>query len=128
MRASLFQRDEDHVRPPFSPSSLTQTSAHSQQILLVSHGAIAHFITEDWQIADPMLGTNWSNCEVRDFTFSAESKDGDAHLVETEESLGRRPPYVGPVWEAPWDGVRSGDKDGHVVEEVREVEPQVVEG
>jgi hypothetical protein len=105
MRSSLFQRNEDHI-------------------VLVSHGAIAHFLTEDWQVSDPMLGTNWSNCEVRDYVFSAASKDGDAHLEETEESKTKRPPYEGPTWEAPWKEVRSGDKDEHVVEEVKEVEEE----
>lgn len=70
-----------------------------------------------------MLGTNWSNCEVREYTFSEDSKDGDAHLVETLESRARRPPYEGVRYEAPWK--RSGDKDEHVREEVREVEEQV---
>ncbi|KAK7186450.1 hypothetical protein DPSP01_002118 [Paraphaeosphaeria sporulosa] len=106
MRASLYQRNEDHI-------------------VLVSHGAIAHFLTEDWQIHDPMLGTNWSNCEIREYVFSGNSKDGDAHLVEIEESKARRPPYEGPVWEAPWKGVRSGDKDEHVVEEIKEVEAEI---
>ena len=103
MRSSLFQRSEDHI-------------------VLVTHGAISHFLTEDWEIADPMLGTNWSNCEVREFVFSEESKDGDVHLAETEESRARRPPYEGVKWEEPWK--RSGEKDPHVVEEVEMVEQE----
>ncbi|KAL1594625.1 hypothetical protein SLS60_010386 [Paraconiothyrium brasiliense] len=107
MRSSLFSRDENHI-------------------VLVSHGAISHFLTEDWEIEDPMLGTNWSNCEVREYVFSEDSKDGDAHLVETEESKKRRPPYEGVRWARAdeWKRIRSGDKDEHVVEEVREVEEQ----
>ncbi|KAJ4359461.1 uncharacterized protein N0V89_000015 [Didymosphaeria variabile] len=98
----------------------------NSKIVLVSHGAISHFLTEDWEIEDPMLGTNWSNCEVREYVFSEESKLGDAHLVETEESRARRPPYAGVRWARAdeWKGVKSGDKDEHVVEEVREVEEQ----
>lgn len=69
-----------------------------------------------------MLGTNWSNCEVREFVFNEASKEGDAHLVETEESRARRPPYEGIIWEAPWK--RSGEKDPHVVQEVETVEQQ----
>ncbi|KAF1967090.1 phosphoglycerate mutase-like protein [Bimuria novae-zelandiae CBS 107.79] len=103
MRNALFGRSEDHV-------------------VLVTHGAIAHFLTEDWEVEDPMLGTNWSNCEVREFVFSETSKEGDAHLVEVEESRKRRPPYAGLKWEAPW--TLSGDKDAHVVEEVEKVEQE----
>lgn len=87
--------------------------------MLVTHGAIAHFLTEDWEIADPMLGTNWSNCEVREYVFAKGSKEGDVHLEETEESRARRPPYEGVRWEEPWK--RSGEKDPHVVEEVEVV-------
>lgn len=100
VRSSLFARSEDHV-------------------VLVTHGAIAQFLTEDWEIYNPLLATNWANCEVRDFVFAEGSKEGDAHLVETEESRGRRPPFKGERWIGPWE--RTGEKDAHVVEEVRSV-------
>jgi hypothetical protein len=60
------------------------------QIIMVTHGAIAHFITEDWDVEDPMTTTAYKNCEVRDFVFSGESKEGDAHLEETSESRRKR--------------------------------------
>jgi hypothetical protein len=31
-------------------------------VILVTHGAIAHFLTEDWDVEDPMLGTAYLNC------------------------------------------------------------------
>lgn len=56
------------------------------QILLVTHGAFLHFLTEDWSIADPMNSTAYRNCETRQFVFTPESTAEDAHLAETPES------------------------------------------
>ncbi|KAF1957033.1 phosphoglycerate mutase family protein [Byssothecium circinans] len=86
IRNWLFQRPEAHV-------------------IIVTHGAIAHFITEDWDVEDPMTTTAYANCEVRDFTFSAASKDGDAHLEETKESKDKR-------------AIDLGETDPHVVAEL----------
>ena len=33
-----------------------------EQVLVVTHGAFAHFLTEDWEVEDPMVGTAWKNC------------------------------------------------------------------
>jgi broad specificity phosphatase PhoE len=63
--------------------ALSATHAH---IVLVTHGAIAHFITEDWDVGDPMTETAYRNCEVREFGFTAGSTGQDAHLEELEES------------------------------------------
>ncbi|KAJ4295271.1 hypothetical protein N0V90_007282 [Kalmusia sp. IMI 367209] len=94
VRNALFKRPEEHI-------------------IVVSHGAIAHFITEDWEVDNPMTGTTWANCEVRDYLFSEASEEGNAHLVETAKSVGRRPKYV-----------RTGEKDQHVVQELEMVEDQ----
>ena len=32
-------------------------------MLVVTHGAFTHFLTEDWEVEDPMLGTAWKNCK-----------------------------------------------------------------
>lgn len=58
----------------------------------MTHGAIAHFITEDWDVDDPMTGTAYKNCEVREFVFTEGSTAEDAHFVETEASVKNRPP------------------------------------
>ena len=31
--------------------------------MVVTHGAFAHFLTEDWDVEDPMLGTAFKNCK-----------------------------------------------------------------
>lgn len=71
LRNMLFQRQESYI-------------------VLVTHGAISHFITEDWDVDDPMTGTAYYNCEVRDFVFTEGSTAEDAHLAETKESLEKR--------------------------------------
>ncbi|RAR07985.1 phosphoglycerate mutase family protein [Stemphylium lycopersici] len=77
------------------------------QILVVTHGAFAHFLTEDWEVEDPMLGTAWKNCEHRAFVFTPDSTGENAHVEETWESRrGRGAPEV--------------EKDPHVVDEFLE--------
>ncbi|KAF2792624.1 phosphoglycerate mutase-like protein [Melanomma pulvis-pyrius CBS 109.77] len=78
-------------------------------ILAVSHGAFLHFLTEDWDVADPMTGTAYHNCEVRIFDFTSESTSSDAHLVETAESRRTR-------------GKDEPETDPHVLDEMRAVE------
>lgn len=56
----MMQRTEKQVRRMLFPSSLLRLT---MQIVLVTHGAFAHFLTEDWDVADPMTGTAWLNCK-----------------------------------------------------------------
>ena len=52
-----------------------------------------HYFTEDWEDADRYPGTEWRNCEVREFSFESDvdcDEDGDASLFETVESRQRR--------------------------------------
>jgi len=83
------------------------------QILLVTHGAFLHFLTEDWTGDDPargtlslltqnfrkktdciliVPGTAYLNCEVREFEFTQSSNEQDAHVIETEKSKTKRGP------------------------------------
>ncbi|EUC27948.1 hypothetical protein COCVIDRAFT_37469 [Bipolaris victoriae FI3] len=74
------------------------------QVLVVTHGAFAHFLTEDWDVEDPMLGTAYKNCEHRVFVFTPDSTAAKAHVEETWESRrGRSTVEV--------------EKDPHVVDE-----------
>ena len=86
----------------------------------MTHGAFAHFLTEDWDVEDPMLGTAFKNCksldndldspkltgsgEHRVYVFSPGSTAEEAHVEETWESRSKR---SGPELE----------KDPHVVDE-----------
>ncbi|KAJ4350894.1 hypothetical protein N0V95_004342 [Ascochyta clinopodiicola] len=79
-----------------------------KQIVLVTHGAFAHFLTEDWDVADPMTGTAWLNCEHRIFDFTSDSTAADAHLEETDVSKASR-------------GFEERDMDPHVFEELKAV-------
>ncbi|CAN9092862.1 unnamed protein product [Alternaria alternata] len=74
------------------------------QVMIVTHGAFAHFLTEDWEVEDPMLGTAWKNCEHRVFVFTPESTAEDAHVSETWESRRSR-------------GAQEVETDPHVVDE-----------
>ncbi|OXV06131.1 hypothetical protein Egran_06101 [Elaphomyces granulatus] len=67
LRSWLYQRSEPHI-------------------LLVTHGAFLHFLTEDWTGDDPKRGTAYLNCEVRIFNFTENSTSEDTHLEEREES------------------------------------------
>ncbi|KAL4791679.1 histidine phosphatase superfamily [Aspergillus venezuelensis] len=70
------------------------------EIVMVSHGGVLHYFTEDWEDSSQFQGTGWTNTEYRTYTFS-DSVDMDdleghkldsdnASLIETVESRERR--------------------------------------
>ncbi|KAI5464057.1 histidine phosphatase superfamily [Mariannaea sp. PMI_226] len=62
-------------------------------IVVVTHGGILHFLTDDWQGVDPQHATGWKNCEYRSYQFTDPTgKDEEAALQETPESWRRRHP------------------------------------
>ncbi|KAH3939205.1 hypothetical protein HBI25_194960 [Parastagonospora nodorum] len=81
------------------------------EVIVVTHGAIAHFLTEDWDVEDPMIGTAYKNCEHREFVFTSDSTSADAHVEETERSRARRGPN-GP------------ESDPHVLDEMKTMQQQ----
>ncbi|KAF1845013.1 phosphoglycerate mutase-like protein [Cucurbitaria berberidis CBS 394.84] len=80
-----------------------------EQIVVVTHGAFAHFLTEDWDVDDPMTGTAYKNCEHREFVFTADSTAEDAHVTETRQSRTSR-------------GAQEIESDPHVLDELKTVE------
>ncbi|KAI0405106.1 phosphoglycerate mutase-like protein [Xylaria palmicola] len=61
------------------------------QVVLVTHGGILHFMTEDWSGIDPGRGTGWENTEYRSYEFSDKTgQDPHASLTELPESRRRR--------------------------------------
>lgn len=76
-----------------------------RKIIVVTHGAFLHFLTEDWNVDDPITSTAYNNCEVRIFGFDASSTTNDAHLEETEESKKTR-------------GANEVEHDVHVLDEL----------
>ncbi|KAL8910555.1 MAG: hypothetical protein Q9171_004137 [Xanthocarpia ochracea] len=56
-----------------------------EAIVVVSHGGLLHYLTEDWAGSEKVEGTGWENAEFRSYRFL----DGDnesASLGETPES------------------------------------------
>ncbi|KAF2107714.1 histidine phosphatase superfamily [Lophiotrema nucula] len=80
-----------------------------ERILLVTHGAFLHYLTEDWTGDDPSRGTAYLNCEVRQFVFANGSSAEAVHIVETDESRQTR-------------GASHEEDDTHILEEIRLVE------
>lgn len=80
-----------------------------KEIVVVTHGGLLHYFTEDWTesgtfdgkndpphvsarvlLTDP-VGTGWANTEFRSYHFiEAEEDDGNASMTETAESSHRR--------------------------------------
>lgn len=58
-------------------------------VVVVTHGGLLHYLTEDWTDSGKFPGTGWANCEYRSYSFTGDS-DPDASLVETAESHARR--------------------------------------
>jgi broad specificity phosphatase PhoE len=58
LRNWLYQRSEAQVKLSSTLSSMVLIV----QVIIVTHGAFAHFLTEDWDVEDPMIGTAYRNC------------------------------------------------------------------
>jgi broad specificity phosphatase PhoE len=85
-----------------------------KEVILVTHGAIAHFLTEDWDVEDPMLGTAYLNCWCT-----------SSRLALSQLTLLRRTPRVRLHARVDCDGCarnrgpRQPESDPHVVEELQ---------
>ncbi|KAM3463622.1 hypothetical protein MY5147_007267 [Beauveria neobassiana] len=65
-----------------------QTDKH---IVVVSHGAFLHFLTDEYQDIPSGNATSWKNCEYRSYQFvDATGADDGAAIIETDESWHRR--------------------------------------
>ncbi|KAM3544396.1 hypothetical protein ARSEF1564_002644 [Beauveria bassiana] len=65
-----------------------QTDKH---IVVVSHGAFLHFLTDEYQDIPSANATSWKNCEYRSYQFvDATGADDGAAIIETDESWHRR--------------------------------------
>ncbi|EXJ95365.1 hypothetical protein A1O1_00486 [Capronia coronata CBS 617.96] len=62
------------------------------EIVLVTHGSFLHYLTNDWEDANKVGGTAWTNCEHRTYEFENDNDNDatEAFLVETAESRARR--------------------------------------
>ncbi|KAH7135511.1 phosphoglycerate mutase family protein-like protein [Dendryphion nanum] len=91
------------VSSPFAPRTdlLTRRARKARrflqqrtedQIAVVTHGGLLHFVTDDWLGSMAGCGTGWTNCELRTYGFDNASPDAisNASLVETQESILRR--------------------------------------
>ncbi|KAK3939078.1 histidine phosphatase superfamily [Diplogelasinospora grovesii] len=68
-----------------------QETGRDAHIVVVTHGGILHFITQDWDGVMPERGTGWDNTEYRSYRFAdPEGKDEEAKLQETDVSWRRR--------------------------------------
>ncbi|KAH9908451.1 phosphoglycerate mutase [Xylariomycetidae sp. FL2044] len=66
-------------------------SSSDAQIVLVTHGGILHFLTQDWDGMDLGRGTGWKNAEFRSYEFRDPTfEDPEAALQETDSSWRQR--------------------------------------
>ncbi|KAI1826689.1 phosphoglycerate mutase-like protein [Xylaria intraflava] len=77
--------------------NLVKDAGDDTQVVLVTHGGILHFITEDWSGINPGRGTGWSNTEYRSYEFVDKTgQDPNASLWELPESRRRREAFKIP--------------------------------
>lgn len=88
---------------------LTQNASHDEHVVVVTHGAFLHFLTNDYHGVSPLQGndlstninrrlntnhaiaTGWNNIEYRSYYFAdSDSANSDGLLIETTESWERR--------------------------------------
>ncbi|KAF1923144.1 phosphoglycerate mutase-like protein [Didymella exigua CBS 183.55] len=57
-------------------------------VAVVAHGAVLHYLTDDWYGATSGIGTGWYNCEARIYHFDTCTDAGivEASIVETDKS------------------------------------------
>ncbi|KAI6362213.1 hypothetical protein MCOR25_006285 [Pyricularia grisea] len=69
----------------------SEVEGDEAHIVVVTHGAILHFLTEDWDGTSINNSTGWQNTEWRSYEFADSSgQDSQASLKETKESRERR--------------------------------------
>ncbi|KAI9045150.1 phosphoglycerate mutase-like protein [Aspergillus affinis] len=64
-----------------------------KEIVVVTHGAFLHFLTEDWEDSYAHEGTGWTNAEYRTYMLEPKGNSGamsDASFFETVQSRRRR--------------------------------------
>ncbi|KAI1147715.1 histidine phosphatase superfamily [Nemania diffusa] len=70
---------------------LVKDAGDDTHVVLVTHGGILHFLTEDWSGIQPGRGTGWENTEYRSYEFVDKTgQDPNASLEELPESRRRR--------------------------------------
>ncbi|KAI0123145.1 phosphoglycerate mutase [Xylariales sp. AK1849] len=75
-------------------------SGADAEIVLVTHGGILHFLTQDWDGMDPSRGTGWKNAEFRSYEFKDPTfVDPEAALQETNFSWRQRRGSMVPLTE-----------------------------
>jgi broad specificity phosphatase PhoE len=94
-KEGYWSPDEQDVKKRAADLRAWLYNRPEQTIVLVTHGAFLHYFTEDWEGFHPSIGSAYYNCEVREFTFTQDSKDGDAHIRETEASRSKRDGVAG---------------------------------
>ncbi|KAF2655243.1 PGAM-domain-containing protein [Lophiostoma macrostomum CBS 122681] len=74
-------------------------SRPENDVAVVTHGALLHFITEDWAGCLAGCGTGWKNCELRTYNFDMSSKDAitNATILELPEPFRRRSHDLQPL-------------------------------
>ncbi|KAL9041242.1 MAG: hypothetical protein Q9214_004176 [Letrouitia sp. 1 TL-2023] len=56
-----------------------------KEIVVVTHGGLLHYLTEDWTESGKFSGTGWENTEFRTYHFLNDNS-GDASMTETTGS------------------------------------------
>ncbi|KAI1644162.1 phosphoglycerate mutase-like protein [Daldinia loculata] len=70
---------------------LVNKAGDDAQVVLVTHGGILHFLTEDFDGVKLERGTGWDNTEIRSYEFKDPTgQDPEATLKETQPSWRRR--------------------------------------
>ncbi|OTB09531.1 hypothetical protein M426DRAFT_316076 [Hypoxylon sp. CI-4A] len=70
---------------------LVKEAGDDAQVVLVTHGGILHFLTQDWDGVKVEKGTGWENTELRSYEFEDPTgQDPDASLKEIQSSWRRR--------------------------------------
>lgn len=62
---------------------------NAENVAVITHGAVLHYLTGDWEGATTGIGTGWENCEKRWYGF-VEGGGEDAEIVEGDDARKER--------------------------------------
>lgn len=80
---------------------LVREAGDDSHVVVVTHGGILHFITEDWAGIETGHGTGWGNTEYRSYSFADGTfEDPNASMEELPESRLRRQGHEIPLTDA----------------------------
>ncbi|ODM19372.1 hypothetical protein SI65_05990 [Aspergillus cristatus] len=85
VKTRRYAPDDEAIRARARDARRWLKARPEKEIVLVAHGGLLHFLTEDWEDGSVYAGTGWANMEYRSYRYTEEDGNNST-LVETDAS------------------------------------------